>query len=76
MLIFSIQLMLLFHLLHADSISFADKKAINPITASTPYSESPMGVVMDIAPAAVVVADDTAFTAVVDTTVVNIQIFH
>jgi hypothetical protein len=31
---------------------------------------------MDIAPAAVVVADDTAFTAVVDTTVVNIQIFH
>lgn len=67
------QLMLLFHLLEADSISFAERKTISPITARTPYSESPKGVVIDMAPAAVVV-DDTAFTAVVvvDTMVVSI----
>jgi len=58
-------LILRFHLLQADKISFADRKAIKPMTASTPYSGIPTFVVIEIAPAAV---DDTAD---VDTAVVN-----
>ncbi len=58
-------LILWFHLLQADKISFADRKAIKPMTASTPYSGIPTFVVIEIAPAAV---DDTAD---VDTAVVN-----
>lgn len=45
-------LSVLFHLLEAESISLADNSRIRPITASTPYSGSPMPVVIEIAPAA------------------------
>lgn len=67
-------LILRFHLLQADKISFADRKAIKPMTASTPYSGIPTFVVIEIAPAAVdVAAVDVAAvdTADVDTAVVN-----
>ena len=37
MLTSSRQLIFWFQLLQADNISFADRKAINPMTASTPY---------------------------------------
>ncbi|MFA0823663.1 MAG: hypothetical protein ACC612_12360 [Methanomethylovorans sp.] len=62
-------LILRFHLLQADKISFADRKAIKPMTASTPYSGIPTFVVIEIAPAAVDVA--AVDTADVDTAVVN-----
>lgn len=71
MLTSSRQLIFWFQLLQADNISFAERKDINPITASTPYWGSPIGVVIDITLAAVVV-DETALTVVVDTAVVNI----
>jgi hypothetical protein len=45
-------LSVLFHLLEAESISFADNNKISPITASTPYSGSPIPVVIEMAPAA------------------------
>ncbi len=43
----------LFHFSEADRISFAESNKINAMAASTPYSGSPVGVVIDIIPAAV-----------------------
>jgi len=55
--IFNEQLMALFHLSDADRISLAESKMISAITASTPYSGRPVGVIMVITPAA---AEDEA----------------
>lgn len=55
--IFNEQLMALFHLSDADRISLAESKMISAITASTPYSGRPVGVIMVITPAA---AEDDA----------------
>ncbi|NPE28461.1 hypothetical protein HNV12_10910 [Methanococcoides sp. SA1] len=37
----------LFQYFDADSISFAESKNISAITTSTPYSDSPMSVIID-----------------------------
>lgn len=55
--IFIEQLMALFHSSDADRISLAESKMINAMTASTPYSGRPVGVIMVITPAA---AEDDA----------------
>ena len=49
--IFNEQLMALFHLSDADRISLAESKMISAMTASTPYSGRPVGVIMVITPA-------------------------
>ncbi len=56
----------LLHLSDADNISFADSKRISAITANTPYSGRPTGVVIDTIPAAV---EDIVLVVVVDTIV-------
>ena len=61
--IFNEQLMALFHLSDADRISLAESKMISAITASTPYSGRPVGVVMVITPAAA--EDDAALDVTV-----------
>lgn len=55
--IFNEQLMAGFHFTDADRISLAESKMISAITASTPYSGRPVGVIMVITPAA---AEDDA----------------
>ena len=59
----------LFHLSDADRISFADNNKISAITASTPYSGSPTGVVIDTIPAA---AEDIVLVVVVVIVLVSI----
>ncbi len=63
--------MVLFHLVDADNISFAESSVTNAMTASTPYSGSPIAVVIDVVPS-VVVTDATALTNAADAIDVNI----
>jgi hypothetical protein len=61
----------LFHLVDAANISFAESSVTKAITARTPYSGSPMGVVIDVIPP-FVVADATALANATDAIDVNI----
>lgn len=64
-------LMVLFHLVDADSISFAESSVTKATTANAPYSGSPIVVVIEVAP--LVVADATALTNAADAIDVNIM---
>lgn len=70
-LISSEHLIILFHLVDADSISFAQSSITNARTARAPYSGSPIAVVIDAA-APFVVTDATALTNAADAIDVNI----
>lgn len=59
----------LFHLSDADRISFADNNKMSAITASTPYSGRPIGVVIETIPAA---AEDIVLVVVVVIVLVSI----
>lgn len=63
--------MVLFHFVDAASMSFAESNVTNATTASTPYSGSPIVVVIDVVPP-LVVADATALTNAADAIDVNI----
>ncbi len=57
------QLILVFHLSQADSISFAERNAYESKDCQYTVLREPLrGVVIDIAPAAAVVVDDTTLT--------------
>ena len=61
----------LFHLSDAESISLAESNIISAITASTPYSGRPMGVVNEIALVALAMLE----AAALDTTLVSIFLY-
>lgn len=62
----------LFHLSDAESISLAESNTISAITASTPYSGRPIGVVNEIALVALAILEAEALdTAVLDITVLD-----
>nr|WP_321498033.1 hypothetical protein [uncultured Methanolobus sp.] len=61
----------LFHFSEADNISFAESNKISATTASTPYSGSPIGVVIDTTPAA---AEDIVLVVVVVIVLVSIDL--
>jgi len=68
----------LFHLSDAESISLAESNTISAITASTPYSGRPIGVVKEIALVVLAMLEAAALdiaelvTAALDTTLVSI----
>ncbi|MDK2948690.1 hypothetical protein SAMN04488589_0016 [Methanolobus vulcani] len=66
--IFNEQSRELFHFSEADNISFAESNKISATTASTPYSGSPTGVVIDTALA----AEDIVLVVVVIIVLVSI----
>ena len=73
MLRFRVEFKALFHLSDAESISLAESNTISAITASTPYSGRPIGVVKEITPVVLAILEaaelDTAEldTAALDT---------
>ncbi len=71
MVMFSEQSNDLFHFSEADNISLAESNRISAMTASTPYSGSPVGVVIDTIPAAV---DDIVLVVVVVIVLVSIDL--
>ncbi|OPY22130.1 MAG: hypothetical protein A4E24_00172 [Methanomethylovorans sp. PtaU1.Bin093] len=71
MLISSEHLIILFHLVDADSISFAQSSTTNARTARAPYSGNPIAVVIEAA-APFVVTDATALTNAADAIDINI----
>lgn len=71
MLMSSEHLMVLFHLVDADNISFAQSSITTAKTARTPYSGRYIAVVIDVG-APFVVADATALTNAADPIDINI----
>ena len=69
--IFNEQLMALFHLSDADRISLAESKMISAITANTPYSGRPIGVVKEIALVVLAMLE----AAALDTTLVSTSLY-
>lgn len=66
----------LFHLSDAESISLAESNTISAITASTPYSGRPMGVVNEIALVVLTMLEAAVLdTAALDTTLVSTSLY-